>query len=88
MSGWIRDPNSKNLNRIKTHLDNSESEPKIEDNKIGEGRTLNGIFYQSRTTALSCFNIPALENVALELKPQYTHMLPNFTDVEDAYLFL
>jgi len=34
MSGQVRDPNSKSLTRIKTHLNNIESEPEIEDNKM------------------------------------------------------
>jgi len=73
MSGWVRDPNSKCLNRVETNLNNSESEPEIEDKKVSEARpiTLNDIFYLSRTTARACFNISALENVTLELKPQY-----------------
>jgi len=75
MSAWIRDPNSKRLNRIKSHLTNSESKPKIEDNKMGEVKILNDIFYPPRTTTPSRFNIPALENVILELKLQYAHML-------------
>jgi len=49
MSGWVRDPTSKRLNRIETHLNNSESEPEIEDNKMGAGRTLNDVFYPPRT---------------------------------------
>ena len=55
---------------------------------MDEVRTHNDIFYLPRTTTSSCFNILALENVTLELKPQYTHTLPKFTGKEDAYLFL
>jgi len=54
---------------------------------MGEARTLTDIFYPPKTTTPSCFNVPALENVNLELKPQYAHMLPKFTGIEDAYLF-
>jgi len=71
MVAWVRDPNSKFLNRVETDLNSSESEPEIEYKKMGEARpiTLNDIFYPPRTTAQSCFNISALENVTLELKP-------------------
>jgi len=85
MSGWIRDPNRKYLNRVEN---NPKSEPEIEDNKMGEVITLHDFFYPPRTTTPSCFNISVLKNIILELKLQYTHMLPKFTGVEDAYLFL
>jgi len=57
---------------------------------MGEARaiTINGFFYPVRTTALSCFNTHALENVTLELKPQYAYMLAKLKRVDDAYLFL
>ena len=47
MSAWVRDPNSKRLNRVETNLNNIDSEPEIEDKKMGEVRplTLNDIFY-------------------------------------------
>ena len=37
---------------------------------MSEVRTLNDIFYSPRTSIPSCFNVPALENVTLKLKPQ------------------
>ena len=37
MTGWIRDPKTKHLNRLEIDLENySESEPEIENKKIGE----------------------------------------------------
>jgi len=51
-------------------------------------RTLNDIFYPPKITTTSSFNTAALENVTLELKPQYTNVLPKFTGLQDAYLFL
>ena len=83
MSGWVRDPSSKRLNGIETHLNNSEFEPEVEDTKMGEARTLNDTFCPPRTTTPSCFNISALENVTFELWPQYAHMLPEFTGIYD-----
>jgi len=88
MSGWVKDPRKKQLNRIEIHENNSEFELEIEDNEMGESRTLNDVFYPPRTTTPLCFNIPALENVILELKPQYAHMTPKFTGIEDACLCL
>ena len=36
-----------------------------------------------------CFTIPNLGlNVTFELRPHYIQMLPKFTGLEDAYLFL
>jgi len=84
MSGWVRDSKSRHLNRVDI---NHESEPEIEDNKMGETRTLNDIFYLPRTIMPSCFNIPVLKNITLEPKPQYTYILPKFTGIEDTYLF-
>jgi len=55
---------------------------------MGEAEIVNDIFYPPRTTIPSCFNISALENITLELKNRYAHMLPKFTGIEDAYLFL
>ena len=46
--------------------------------------TFNDIFYPPRTTEPSCFNIPALENLTLDLKPQFTGMLPKFITIGDA----
>ena len=68
---------------METDLNNSESKPKIEDKRLREVRpmTLNYIFYPPGTIAQSCLNIPALENITFELKPQYAHMLPKFTGV-------
>jgi len=66
MSGCIRNLNSKRLNTVEINL---ESEPKIVDNKIGEVRPLNNIFYPPRTTMPSCSNILALENVTHKLNP-------------------
>ena len=62
MSASIMDPNSKHFNRVETDLNNSVSEPEIEDKKMGEARpiTLNDMFYPPRTTAPSCLNIQAL----------------------------
>ena len=51
---------------------------------MDEVKTLNDIFYPYRTTTPSCFNIPDLENVTLELKPQYAHRLPKFTNIKDS----
>jgi len=55
---------------------------------MGKVRTLNDIFYPSRITTPCSFNIPALENITLKLKPQYTYILHKFTTIDDAYLFL
>ena len=76
------------MNRIEIHPNNNDFEPDIKYNKMSEDRILNDIFYPPKTTTPLCFNIPALENVTLKLKPQYAHMLHKFTGVEDAYLFL
>jgi len=52
-------------------------------------RPLNDIFYPPRTTLPSCFNLPDLRpNGIFELRSHYTQMLPKFTCLEDAYLFL
>ena len=93
MTRWARVPNSKHLNIVETDIDNSnESEPESKEKKKDEvqprQRMLNDIFYPLRTTEPSCFNIPTLENVSLKLKPQSIHMLPMFTGIENAYLFL
>jgi len=93
MTNWIRDPNSKHLNRLETNIDNSsESKPESQKKKMGEAwpqpRVLKDMYYPSRTIEPSCFNAPALESDTFELKPQYTHILPKFTSIEDAYLFL
>jgi len=56
---------------------------------MAQERSLSEIFYPSRTILPSCFTIPDLgPNVAFELRPHYTQMLPKFTGLEDAYLFL
>ena len=52
MSVWVRDSNSKWLNRIETHLNNTKLEPEIKDNKIGEVKTLNDTFYPPTTLRL------------------------------------
>ena len=48
-------------------------------------RILNDIFCPPRSPTLSCFNISAVENISLKLKPQYTHILPKFIGIEGAY---
>jgi len=53
-----------------------------------EERSLSDIFYPPRTTMPSCFNLADLgPTVTFDLIP-YTQMLPKFTGLEDAYLFL
>jgi len=50
---------------------------------------LNDILYPPWTTLPSYFVMPNLApNVTFELKPHFTQMLPKFTGLEDAYLFL
>jgi len=52
-------------------------------------KPLNEIFYPSRTTLPSYFNLPDLGlEVTFELRPHYTQMLPKFTCFADANLFL
>ena len=56
---------------------------------MAQESTLSDIFYPPRTALLSCFVMPVLiPNVTFELKPHYTQMLPKFSGLEDAYLFL
>ena len=50
---------------------------------MGEARTLSDIFYPPRTVRSSLFNILALENVTLELKPQCANMLSKFMGIDD-----
>ena len=50
---------------------------------------MNDIFHPPRTTLPSCFNLSDLgPNVSFELRPHYTHVLPKFTGLENAHLFL
>jgi len=52
-------------------------------------RTLSDIFYPPRTTLPSYFVMPNLApNVTFKLKAHYSQMLPKFTGLGDAYLFL
>ena len=52
-------------------------------------RDLNEIFYPPCSTLPSCFNLPALgTNVNLKVELHYIQMLPIFTRLKDAYLFL
>ena len=56
---------------------------------MAQERSLSDIFYPPRPALPSYFTIPDLgPNMAFELRPQYTRMLPKFTGLEDAYLFL
>ena len=50
---------------------------------------MSDIFYAPRTALPSCFVMPNLAlDVTFELKSHYTQMLPKFTGLEGAYLFL
>ena len=85
---WVREPKRRRLTRIEL-----EPEPEFEIKKMAEQdrnkRALNEIFFSPRSTLPSCFNLPALgANVNLKLEPHYIQMLPTFTGLEDAYLFL
>ena len=52
-------------------------------------RPLNEIFYPPTTALASCFNLPDLgPKVIFKLRPHYTQMLPKFTSLENAYMFL
>ena len=56
---------------------------------MAQERSLSDIFYPPRTALPSCFTIPNLgPNATFKLRPHYTQMLPKFTGLEDAYLFL
>ena len=87
---WVREPKRRRLTRIE--LD-PEPEPELKTERMAEQdrteRPLNEIFFPPRSTLPSCFNLPALgANVNLKLEPHYIQMLPKFTGLEDAYLFL
>ena len=88
MTGWVRNPENHRLFRSELDPDlEPEPEPKLED--MAQERPLSDIFYPPRTALPSCFIIPDLgPNVTFELRPHYTQMLPKFTGLEDAYLFL
>jgi len=92
MTGWVR--NLKNNQPFRGEPDPDiglppESKPKRKIEEIAQERSLSDIFYPPRTALPSCFTIPDLEpNVTFELRPHYTQMLPEFTGLEDAYLFL
>jgi len=93
MSVWVRDPQRRRLVRVEPKSE-PELEPESEEKpkpvlKMKQERSLNGIVYPSRTTLPSCFSLPDLRpKVTFELRPHYTQMLPKFTGLEDAYLFL
>ena len=56
---------------------------------MAQKRSLSDIFYLHRTALPPCFNLSDLGlNVGFELRPHHTQILPEFTGLEDAYLFL
>ena len=90
MTGSVRNPENHRLVRSESDPDlEPESEPKLELEETAQERPLCEIFYPPMTALLSCFTLPDLgPNVTFELRPHYTQMLPKFTGLEDAYLFL
>jgi len=87
MNGWVRDPTRRKLIKFEPNLESkSQSKPEL---KMKQEVLLNDIFYPHGTTLPSCFNLPDIgPNVTFELRTHYTQMLPKFTSLEDAYLFL
>ena len=85
---WVRQPKIQRLTRIGPKPEfELENEKMVEQNRTE--RPLNEIFFPPCSTVPSCFNLPALgANVNLKLEPHYIQMLPKFTELEDAYLFL
>jgi len=90
MTSWVRDPEDQRLVRSEPNANlENEPEPKLELGNVAQERTLSDVFYPPRTALPSCFVMLDLaQNVTFELKPHYTQMLPKFTGLEDAYLFL
>ena len=83
---WVREPKRRRFTKI-------TPEPVVEFEKmVGQDmneRALNKIFYPPCSTLPSCFNLPAPStNVNLKLEPDYIHMLPKSSRLEDTYLFL
>ena len=90
MTSWVRDRENQRLVRSEHDLDlESEHEPKLKLGNMAQESTLSDIFYPPRTALPSCFVMSNLApNVTFELKPHYIQMLPKFTGLENAYLFL
>ena len=90
MTSWVRDPKNQRLVRSEADPElEPEPEPKLELGNMAQERTFSEIFYHPRTALPSYFVMPNLApNVTFEVKPHYTQMLPKFTGLEDAYLFL
>jgi len=70
-----------------------EPKPELETEKMDEQdrneRDQNEIFYHPWSSLPSCFNLLCLgSNVSLKLEPNYIQILPKFTGLQDAYLFL
>ena len=93
MTGWIKNPNDKHLNRVDANLGNNSGLERnlrkkgLVKHKVDQG-THNNILYPPWTTKPSCFSISALWNVSLELKHQYTYILLKFMGIEGTYQFL
>jgi len=103
MSVWTRSPSCERLIRVERPSHNLviltiAREPNEMVDKQAQGpphplspapRSLNQIFYPSRSTNLFDFQIPQLDrDVQFSFSPQYTTMLAKFSEDGDAYLFL
>ena len=52
-----------------------------------EPRILKDLCYPVRTAQPSCIRLPQTD-ANFEIKPQIINMLPKFTEIEDAYIFI
>ena len=92
MIGWAWDSTSKRLSRLETsQITVVNQNPKLRRKRWVKCNLHRGCLTTSlspQDTGPSCFDILALENTTLELKPRYAYMLRKFTGIENAYLFL
>ena len=92
MTSWVRNPENNRLFRSEPDPEielTPESEPKPRIEEMAQEKFLSDIFYPPRTALPSRFNISDLgPNVTFKLRPHSTQILPKFTSLENAYLFL
>lgn len=84
---WIRDETS----RLVRTLDFSDFTLKDLTLRKMEGAqtvSLRDRCYPSRSAQPSCISLPPVTGNNFELKPHFINMLPRFTGIEDAYLFI